>query len=90
MREQTRHTATLIASDVVAELAAQASDQFELMLDRTIETKRGWVFFYNSSEFINTGNVTAALAGNGPIFVARDGEVIRIPSHTSWQSWLSA
>ncbi len=88
MREHTRDSATLIASDVVAEIATQASGEFELMLDRTVETERGWVFFYNSSEFIRTGNVIAMLAGNGPILVTREGEVIRIPSHTTWQAWL--
>jgi hypothetical protein len=31
----------------------------------------GWVFFYNSHEFIRTGNRRAALAGNAPFLVDR-------------------
>ncbi len=38
----------------------------------TIETSRCWVFFYNTREFIETRSAIFALAGNAPIFVAKD------------------
>jgi hypothetical protein len=31
----------------------------------------GWVFFYNSREFIQTGNRRAAWAGNAPFLIER-------------------
>lgn len=35
----------------------------------------GWVFFYNSEDYVRTGDVIYALAGNSPIVVTRDGEI---------------
>ena len=45
----------------------------------------GWVFFFNSKEFAETGDPMHALAGNGPIFVARDGTIRRLPSTVPWE-----
>lgn len=56
------------------------------------ESKRadnGWLFFYNTEEFIITRNFSAALAGNGPIFVSDNGEVDQIPSYMDWQDLIS-
>lgn len=42
----------------------------------TIETPFAWIFFYNSKEYVETGNVIHRLAGNGPVFVnKKTGEV---------------
>lgn len=41
-------------------------------LDATIEAEHCWVFFYNTREFLETGAAKFALAGNAPIFVAKD------------------
>lgn len=38
----------------------------------TVETDHCWVFFYNTREFIETRSAIFALAGNAPIFVAKD------------------
>jgi hypothetical protein len=35
----------------------------------TIETAFGWVFFYDSAKFFETGDDIYHLAGNGPIIV---------------------
>lgn len=44
--------------------------------DLTLETELGFVFFYNSKEYIETGDFTHCLAGNAPLFVSkRDGAV---------------
>lgn len=53
---------------------AQISDQCEtdlVMLERTIELGNTIAFFYQSDEYVKTGNSLAALAGNGPILVDR-------------------
>lgn len=38
-----------------------------------IESAAFWVFPYNSTEFVETGDFLAGLAGNGPIVVPKDG-----------------
>lgn len=41
----------------------------ELLEDETIEWDLGWVFFYNSKEYIKTGNLSAVLVGNAPLII---------------------
>jgi hypothetical protein len=45
-----------------------------------IETHRlGWLFYYQSEEYIRTGNPSAMLAGNGPVLVSRaDGSHVQV------------
>jgi hypothetical protein len=48
----------------------------------TREFDVGWVFFYQSSRFLETGDVLDGLAGNAPLFVSRDdGRAIFISYH---------
>ncbi len=52
-----------------------------LLLDETIEFEYGWTFFYNSKEYIETGNIMMALGGNGAIIVNRyDGSLLQTGS----------
>ncbi|KEC85427.1 MULTISPECIES: YrhB domain-containing protein [Acinetobacter] len=44
-----------------------------------IET--GWIFTYNTVEFLKNQNLTYALAGNLPLFVSKDGLLSYIPSN---------
>ena len=39
--------------------------------DETIEKPWGWVFFYNSRRFVETGDVLSCLGGNAPLIVER-------------------
>jgi hypothetical protein len=45
--------------------------ELALLEDSTLETEFGWVFFYNSVEFVRTGDMRFALGGNAPIIVDR-------------------
>ena len=36
------------------------------------ETESGWVFYYESKEFVETGRIGSALAGNLPIMINRE------------------
>jgi len=36
----------------------------------------GWAFFYQSEAFVATGDVSAMLAGHGPVVICDDGRVI--------------
>ena len=45
--------------------------------DATKEIPEGWVFFYNSREYLETGDFSFCLAGNAPVVVCReDGRVL--------------
>jgi immunity protein 35 of polymorphic toxin system len=47
----------------------------------TIETEFGWVFFYESEEFLITASFSDRLAGNAPSVVDRtDGAVSLLPT----------
>jgi hypothetical protein len=47
-----------------------------VMDDRTIEREFGWVFFYQSQEHLDTGDLGTVLAGNAPLIVdRRDGSI---------------
>lgn len=73
-----------LAEEMVAALGAACGDEFSLIYEKTIEVAEGWVFFYNSREFIETGDFISALAGNGPIFVDRSGAIRQLPSAVPW------
>jgi hypothetical protein len=38
----------------------------------TREEDFGWLFFFNTREFMETGDMSAALGGNAPLFVERE------------------
>jgi len=43
----------------------------------TIEKQWGWVFFYDSSDFLKSGKLEDALSGNAPYIVNRNtGEIV--------------
>ena len=46
--------------------------------EHTIEKEYGWIFFYSTQRYAETGDIQYALAGNGPLIVERsDGAVHR-------------
>ena len=46
-----------------------SADPFVVIEKNTIEKPFGWVFFYNSKRFVETGESRYRLAGNGPVIV---------------------
>lgn len=74
-----------LAEERVAALGAASGNEFVLMRDKTIEVSGGWVFFYNSREFVETGDPISSLAGNGPIFVDHGGTVHHLPTAILWE-----
>lgn len=77
-----------IAAERVREIEQEAGYKLELLHLSTVQVKQGWIFFYNSADFIRTGNASDALAGNGPLFVALDGKLTELPSSKPWQQAL--
>ena len=51
-------------------------EPFVVVESQIIEKPYGWVFFYNSKSFVETGLLQYTLAGNGPVIVNKyDGTV---------------
>lgn len=49
----------------------------QVLESRTIEEENLWVFFYNSKEFIETGDLSFSLAGNAPLVILKhSGEIL--------------
>jgi hypothetical protein len=66
------------ASSIAEEYVAGASrdlhhgDRFVIMHEHTIEKPYGWIFFYTSKGWLETGEIKFAVAGNSPLLVTRD------------------
>jgi hypothetical protein len=72
----------LTKSDALAllerELQRQSPPDEPWVVDdsETIEEPFGWIFFYNTQEFLDTGNFSSHLPGNGPVMLSKhDGTV---------------
>jgi hypothetical protein len=66
------------AIDIAANYLKEISAKYELvlLLEETKEFELGWVFFYQSRKFIESGDCRDMLGGNAPIIVnKRDGSV---------------
>jgi hypothetical protein len=67
----------MISKDTAIDIAHKelkkisADTELVLLDDATIERHWGWVFFYNSRAFIETGDYSEALVGNAPFIVNR-------------------
>lgn len=60
-----------IASQHLRTLSIQCQTELTLLGDSTIAGSEFFVYFYQSEEFITTGNSSARLAGNAPFLVNR-------------------
>jgi hypothetical protein len=50
--------------------------EFVVADENTIEKPFGWIFFYDSKKFLETGMDMYRIAGNGPVFVNKlTGEI---------------
>jgi hypothetical protein len=52
-------------------VAGCTDDAGEVTPEHTLDRPYGWVFFYQSREYLRTGDYADAFAGNSPIIVNR-------------------
>ena len=52
------------------------NDETVIVDEATREFSAGWVFFYNSKRFLESGDNNFMLVGNKPVFVGRSGQVV--------------
>ncbi len=57
------------ASKYIKDIENHSRISLTLLIDDTIEFHYGWVFFYQSTKFIETGDIMNALGGNAPIII---------------------
>lgn len=73
----TEEQAIKLAEIRINEIAKSCGEDFQLLHEQTIVRPKVSAFFYQTKEFVRTGNPTARLVGNGPILVNRiSGEVV--------------
>ena len=65
-------------------------DEHIIIESSTIEKEYGWVFFYNSRKFFETGDINHTLAGNCPILIEKKtGDVYLLPTYLSVENGLA-
>ena len=68
--------ALAIAEKEVLKLS-MPDDEYIIVEDQVAEMSWGWIFIYNSRQFIETGDDQYHLMGNAPIFINRETGQIR-------------
>ena len=63
--------AQAMVEEAIAKLAP-VDEEWVILDQYTIEKSWGWVFFYNSREYVKTGDDTYQLIGNAPYIVNRE------------------
>jgi Immunity protein 35 len=77
-----KETAKKIATDFINSESAEADGENKWVIidEYTIEKPYGWMFSYNSQKFLETGDYSYSVVGNGPVVVNHyTGEVEEIP-----------
>jgi hypothetical protein len=65
-----------LAQDQLTAIASSSHMALALLDEHTIEVDFGWIFFWTSTKYRETGEFRYAVAGNGPLIVdRRDGSV---------------
>jgi hypothetical protein len=67
-----RQSATKMAYDHINSPSSLDGIEVVILDNQTIEKEYGWIFFYNSKKFLETGNFRDGLVGNSPVLVERD------------------
>jgi|SRR5688572_9729382 hypothetical protein len=67
----TKDDARKVVNAYLTKLQAGRSYELALMEDRTRDEDFGWVFFYNTKRFLESGDMQWALGGNAPLIVDR-------------------
>jgi hypothetical protein len=67
-----------LVREKLREYETAGSPPLELLEDKTLTRPFGWVFFYQSRRYDESGDVRDALAGNAPIIVDRDDGTVYV------------
>jgi hypothetical protein len=65
----TKEAAIQKATIHIVELSKKSNCNLLLLLDETIDFEYGWVFFYQTKEYIETGDIMEMAGGNAPLII---------------------
>lgn len=71
-------TAISIAQQKIDSIGKRSNLSLGLLLQETIEFEFGWMFFYQSSKFIETKDLNFLVGGNAPIIVDKFNSSVHI------------
>jgi hypothetical protein len=71
----TREQAVAAARQYVADASADSGTEFVVVEQLTREYDFGWVFFYDTRAYVETGDELQMAVGNAPVIVSTDGAV---------------
>ena len=75
----TQEHAKSVAQRVLDEPDPYWPDRPPLIITNVEAHRLGWLFYYQSQEYLRTGDFSTILAGNGPILVSsEDGRYVRV------------
>ena len=69
---------SLVEKELAQSLDSQENSNIVVLEDETIEHEWGWIFFYQSKEYLKTGDFRHALGGNAPYIVNRNNGQITV------------
>jgi Immunity protein 35 len=70
--------ARIIANDYLRRMERSSGADLVLMDEQTLEEEFGWVFFYNSKAYLETGDFRHSLAGNAPFIVEKSNGSLHV------------
>ncbi|MGF7169009.1 hypothetical protein FHS91_000668 [Sphingobium xanthum] len=82
----TRIEAEALADKTLQDMVGRYDPPCSIMRDKTIELSGGWVCFYQSTEYLRSGNFSDRLVGNGPFYVGHNGSVQELLSALPWEA----
>ncbi|MGB8840610.1 MAG: YrhB domain-containing protein [Aliidongia sp.] len=74
-----------LAQNRINKIGSSIDEDLDIMENQTLEIDLGWIFFFNTKDFIRTGNFSDALAGNAPILITREGVIHELPTSIPWE-----
>jgi hypothetical protein len=74
----TKEQAINIANGYILEKNQRSKSIVQLQLENTIEFELGWVFFYQTKDYIETGDSLKRALGNAPIIINKKTGAIHV------------
>lgn len=70
-------------AQILRSLQDEFGDDVEINDEQTIRKSYGWIVFYNSKEFLRSGDPMMALISNAPLLCTWDGNRYPLPMNCS-------
>jgi hypothetical protein len=75
----------LFRSKIVSSIREEFGEDVDLVDEQTIKKAYGWIVFYNTRDFIETGDPMVGLMSNAPLLCLWDGRMWPLAMHCTVQ-----